>query len=185
MVLGLHAAPSGSKRETLGGGDCGGTARRVLHTYAPPPISAHSWHSANLPGRAIVVQFFDAPGNSLTPSSPRNSIPCSSKTRRIVLRFRTFIRGVPSTVSLRVIADCETPHRTDSSRTDHFSNARAARSCAPLIGGLDVKFSATRSPSLTSLQKEARERVPASLGVRESMKPPGGSAILSLGGVSV
>jgi hypothetical protein len=27
-------------------------------------------------------------------------------------------------------------------RTDHFSNARAARSCAPLIGGLEFKFPA-------------------------------------------
>jgi len=74
--------------------------------------------------------------SSLTPSSPRNSIPCS--TRWIAVRFRTCIGGVPLTCSPREIADCETLHLSDNSRTDHFSNARAARSCAPLIGGLEV-----------------------------------------------
>jgi hypothetical protein len=73
---------------------------------------------------------------NLTPSSPRNSMPCSSKTRRIVLRFRNCIGGVPLNRSPRAIAERETPHRADNSRTDHFSNARAARSCAPLIAGV-------------------------------------------------
>src|SRR6516225_7658012 len=90
------------------------------------------------PGRAIVVQFSDDPGSSLTPSNPRNSIPCSSKTCRIALRFRACMGGVPLTCSPREIADSETPHWSDNLRTDHFSNARAARSCAPLIGGLEV-----------------------------------------------
>jgi hypothetical protein len=77
--------------------------------------------------------------NSLTQSSPRNSIPCSSKTRRILLRFCTCIEGVLLPRSLREIADCErSPHWSDNSRTDQFSNARAARICGALIGGLKV-----------------------------------------------
>jgi hypothetical protein len=48
------------------------------------------------------------------------------------------------TCSPREIADSETPHWSDNLRTDHFSNARAARSCAPLIGGLEFRFPATR-----------------------------------------
>ena len=88
--------------------------------------------------RAIVVQFSDDLGSSLTPSSPRNSIPCSSKVRRIALRFRPCIASVPSTLSPREIADRETRQRLDRSRTDHLSNARAARSWAPLIGELEI-----------------------------------------------
>jgi hypothetical protein len=107
------------------------------------------------PSRLILRQqlrrWSDALGNnsgdcasSLTPSSPRNSIPCSSKTCRIVLRVRACIEGVPLTCSPRAIADFETPHWSDSLRTDHFSNARAERICAPLIGGMELKFPATR-----------------------------------------
>jgi len=87
---------------------------------------------------------------NLTPSSSRNSIRCSSKTCRIVLRFRACMGGMPLTRSLREIADREMRHWSDNSRTDQFSNARAARSCAPLIGGVEVNFlsellSATRA----------------------------------------
>jgi hypothetical protein len=84
------------------------------------------------------LQFSDDPDSSLTPSRPRNSIPCSSNTRRIAWRFRTCIGGVPLVCSPREIADCETLHWSDNLRTDHFSNVRAARSCAPVIGGLEV-----------------------------------------------
>jgi len=88
--------------------------------------------------------WWGARASSPTPSRPRNSIRCSSKTRRIVVRFRTCIGGAPSTRSPREIADYETRHWWDNWRTDHFSNARAARICAPLIGGSEVKFPATR-----------------------------------------
>jgi hypothetical protein len=48
------------------------------------------------------------------------------------------IASVPSTLSLREIAERETRQRSDSSRTDHLSKARAARSWAPLIGELEI-----------------------------------------------
>jgi hypothetical protein len=54
------------------------------------------------------------------------------------LRFRACITSVPSTLSPREIADRETRQRSDSSRTDHLSNARAARSWAPLIGEVEI-----------------------------------------------
>src|SRR5262249_11733888 len=60
------------------------------------------------------------------------------------LRVRACIEGVPLTCSPREIADSDTQHWSDNLRTDHFSNARAARICAPLIGGLEFKFPATR-----------------------------------------
>ena len=71
-------------------------------SFAPHPSSAASPPSA-APGSK-------SGASSLTPSSPRNSIPCSSKTCRIAWRFRTCIEGVPLTRSPRVIADCEMPH---------------------------------------------------------------------------
>ena len=71
-------------------------------SFAPHPSSAASPPSA-APGSK-------SGASSLTRSSPRNSIPCSSKTCRIAWRFRTCIEGVPLTRSLRVIADCEMPH---------------------------------------------------------------------------
>ena len=86
-------------------------------SFAPHPSSATSPLIAALGGNSGDC------ASSLTPSSPRNSIPCSSKTCRVAWRFRTCIEGVPLTRSPRVIADCEMPHL----RTDHFSNARAAR----------------------------------------------------------
>jgi len=42
------------------------------------------------------------------------------------------------TCSPREIADSETPLWSDNLRIDHFSNARAARICAPLIGSVEV-----------------------------------------------
>jgi hypothetical protein len=48
--------------------------------------------------------------------------------------------GMPLIRSLREIADREMRHWSDNSRTDQFSNARAARSCAPLIGGVEVNL---------------------------------------------
>jgi Primase C terminal 2 (PriCT-2)/RepB DNA-primase from phage plasmid len=50
------------------------------------------------------------------------------RTWKSALRFRICIASVPSTLSLREIADRETRQRSDSSRTDHLSKARAARS---------------------------------------------------------
>ena len=62
--------------------------------------------------------------------------------------------GIPLTCSPREIADSETPHCSDNLRTDHFSNARAARSCAPLIGGLEVNsLSELLSPTLPGAKR--------------------------------
>ena len=84
------------------------------------------------------LSLFDDCVSNLTPSSPRNSIPCSSKTRRIVSRVHARIGGVPLTCSPREIADSETLLWSDNLRIGHFSNARAARICAPLIGTVEV-----------------------------------------------
>src|SRR5215471_4560686 len=84
------------------------------------------------------LSLFDDCVSNLTPSSPRNSIPCSSKTRRIVSRVRARIGGVPLTCSPREIADSETPLWSDNLRIDHFSNARAAWVCAPLMGSVEL-----------------------------------------------
>jgi hypothetical protein len=85
------------------------------------------------------TQFSSRRGSSiLTPLKSRNSIPCSSKIVRIALKFRSCIGGVPPTFSPREIAERETPHRSDKSRTDHLSNARAARSCAPVTARLEI-----------------------------------------------
>ena len=73
--------------------------------------------------------------SSLTPFASRNSIPCFSNVTLIVLRFRSCMRGLPSTLSARDIAECDTPHRLASSRADQLRSARAARSCAPVIVG--------------------------------------------------
>jgi hypothetical protein len=92
-------------------------------------------------GRRIDGQFSSRRGSSsLTPLKSRNSIPCSSKIVRIALKFRSCIGGVPSTFSPREIAERETPQRSDKSRTDHLSNARAARSCAPVMARLEFNL---------------------------------------------
>jgi hypothetical protein len=63
--------------------------------------------------------------------------------------LRNCIASVPSTLSLREIADRETRQRSDSSRTDHLSKARAARSWAPLIGELEIiRFESSFRPRL-------------------------------------
>ena len=105
--------------------------------FTSPQSFAPHLSSATWPLIAALGSNSGGCASSLTPSSPRNSIPCSSKTCRIVLRFRACIEGVPLTRSPRVIADFEIRHWSENSRTDHFSNARAARICAPLIGGLE------------------------------------------------
>src|SRR6516225_5602564 len=111
--------------------------------YSPQSFAPHLL-SATSPLIAALGSNSGDCASSLTPSSPRNSLQCSSKTRRIVLRFRICMGGVPLTRSPREIADSETPHWSDNLRADHFSNARAARICAPLIGGLESKFPAMR-----------------------------------------
>ena len=70
---------------------------------------------------------------SRTPFASRNSTPCFSNVTLIALRFRSCMRGLPSTLSAREIAECDTPHRLASSRADQLRSARAARNCAPVI----------------------------------------------------
>ena len=70
---------------------------------------------------------------SRMPFPSRNSTPCFSNVTLIALRFRSCIRGLPSTLSAREIAECDTPHRLASSRADQLRSARAARNCAPVI----------------------------------------------------
>ena len=77
--------------------------------YSPQSFAPHP-SSATSPLLAALGSNSGDCASSFTPSSPRNSIPCSSKTCRIAWRFRTCIEGVPLTRSPRVIADCEMPH---------------------------------------------------------------------------
>ena len=90
---------------------CGGSVRSVCRLSAKADIQ---------PSRAPLLS--------------RNSIPHCSRVDRVALIFRDCIESVPSIFSAREIADCETPHRLDRSRTDQLSSARAARNCAPVIG---------------------------------------------------
>jgi hypothetical protein len=73
--------------------------------------------------------------SSRVPFPSRNSTPCFSNVTLIALRFRSCMRGLPSTLSAREIAECDTPHRLASSRADQLRSARAARSCTPVIVG--------------------------------------------------
>jgi hypothetical protein len=68
------------------------------------------------------------------------------------------MEGMPLPRSLREIADREMRHWSDNSRTDQFSNARAARSCAPLIGVLEVNFLSELLPGTRADRVFARRR---------------------------
>jgi hypothetical protein len=78
--------------------------------------------------------------------------------------------GVPLTCSLRAIADCERWHWSDNSRTDHFSNARAARSCAPLMGSFGGQVSGHAFAAIDLVTKRGSRGVPRAFG-DERMKP--------------
>lgn len=94
--------------------------------------------------------------SSRMPFPSRNSTPCFSNVTLIALRFRSCMRGLPSTLSAREIAECDTPHRLASSRADQLRSARAARNCAPVIVGFKAsdpqKWPLTRDIPLTPIK---------------------------------